>query len=133
MKVLIILFTIVLLLVGLPLMHGFLTFLCIDKLIAKSVAVPLFYLFIIPTWALAVIVFVVETYRQSFIRSPQQINNILLLGLFGLFAPTAGLVLSPISTELSPIVLAIVAVLGLFVGLLGAVSFQLIVHWVRNF
>ena len=65
--VLIILFAIILLLVGLPLVHGFLVFASLDNLAAIPTVKSFFYLFTTPVWAVVIMVFVFETYRRSFI------------------------------------------------------------------
>ena len=132
MKVLVILLSIIMLLVGLPWLHGFLALLSIEKLVTIPTAMSFFYLFTIPAWALAIMVFVIETYRRSFIRSPSRINNTMLLGLLGMIAPGAGLALSPVATDIGLVAFAGIAALGLFVGLLGAVLFNFIAGWVKQ-
>lgn len=124
MKVLTVLLSIVFLLLGLPLLHAFLAFLSIEKLALHPTAMSFFYLFTIPAWAVAIMVFVVETYRRGFIKSTSRISNTLMLGLFGMIAPVAGLALSPVAADLGLVVFAGIAVIGLFVGLLGAMLFN---------
>ena len=124
MKVLSILFSIVLLLAGLPILHGFFVSLSIDELVAHPTAMSFFYLFTIPAWAVAIMVFVVETYRRGFIRSRTWISNTLMLGLSGMIAPVAGLALSPVGADIGLLAFVGIAVIGLFVGLLGAVLFN---------
>ena len=132
MKVLATLLSILLLLVGLPLLHGFLAFLSIEDLSAIPNAMSFYYLFAIPAWVMAIIIFVMETYRRSFIRSQSGISNTLLLGLAGMLAPGAGMAISPVAAEIGLVSFAGIAVLGLFVGLLGAVLFNFTTNWIRK-
>jgi len=124
MKILTILILIVILLVGLPLLHGLLVFQSIEILVVHPTAMSFFYLFTIPAWAVAIMVFVVETYRRGFIRSRSKISNTIMLGLFGMVAPAAGFALSPVSADIGLLTFAGIAVIGLFVGLLGAVLYN---------
>ena len=132
MKALIILLSVVMLLVGLPLLHGFLVLASIKELATVSSAMSFFHLFTIPAWALVIIVFVIETYRRSFIRSRYRIGNTLMLGLSGLIAPTAGFALSPVAGDIGLPAFAGIAVLGFFVGLLGALLFNFVVGWIKK-
>ena len=129
MRTLIIFLAIVILLVGLPLLHGFLVFYSQEKLATIPAVKSFFYLFTIPAWVLVAVVFVVETYRRSFIPSRYRIGNTLMLGLSGLIAPTAGLALSPVAGDIGLPAFAGVAVLGFLVGLSGALSFNFITGW----
>jgi hypothetical protein len=113
------------LLTGLPLLHGFLVFSSIGEFLQVPSVQSLFYLFTIPAWAVVIMVFVVETYRRGFIPSKNRLSNTLLLGLMGMIAPTIGLALSPVGTDISLPAYAGVSALGLFAGLLGAVLFNL--------
>jgi hypothetical protein len=132
MKILIILLSIVFLLVGLPLLHGFLAFQSIDMLSVHPTTMSFFYLFTFPAWTLAIMVFVVEIYRRGFILKKSRINNTLMLGLLGMIIPTAGLALSPVGNDISLLVFVGIAVIGLFVGLLGAVLFQFTTGWIEK-
>ena len=132
MKVLTVLLSIIVLLVGLPLLHGIVTFLSIDRLAQHPTAMSFFYLFTIPAWAVAIMVFVVETYRRGFIRSTARISNTLMLGLFGMVAPVAGLALSPVAADIGLVVFAAISIIGLFVGLLGAVLFNFMASRIEN-
>lgn len=124
MKAILTLLTIILLLTGLPLLHGLLVSWSIEEILQVPSALSFFYLFTIPAWAVAIMVFVVETYRRSFIPSRNRISNILMLSLMGMIAPTIGLALSPVGADISLSAYAGVSALGLFVGLLGAVLFN---------
>jgi hypothetical protein len=132
MKTLIILLSIVMLLVGLPLLHGFFVLASFEELANVPSAKSFFYLFTIPAWTLVIIVFVVETYRRSFIRSRYRIGNTLMLGLSGLIAPTVGLALSPVAGDIGLPAFAGIAVIGFFVGLLGALLFNFVVGWIKK-
>ena len=132
MRVLIILFAIILLLVGMPLLHGFLVFASLNNLAAIPTVKSFFYLFTTPVWAVVIMVFVVETYRRSFIPSQPLINGTLMLGLLGLVAPGAGLALSPVIGKIGLSGFAGIAVLGMLVGVMGAVFFNLIVSWTNK-
>ena len=132
MKVFIALLSILSLLAGLPWLHGFLAGLFIDTLTSLPTAMSFFYLFTIPAWAVAIMVFVVETYRRSFIPSTSRINSTLMLGLLGMVAPDAGLALSPVVADIGPVAFAGIAALGFFVGLLGAVMFNLATSWIKK-
>ena len=125
MKAILIFLSITMLLTGLPLLHGFLVFSSIGEFLQVPSAQSLFYLFTIPAWAVVIMVFVVETYRRGFIPSKNRLSNTLLLGLMGMIAPTIGLALSPVGTDISLPAYAGVSALGLFAGLLGAVLFNL--------
>ena len=124
MKNLAIVFSIISLLICLPLLHGVLTYRSIDILEIHPAAMSFFYLFTFPAWAVAIMIFVVETYRRGFIRSRSRISNTLMLGLFGMIAPVAGLALSPVGDDIGIVAFAGIAVIGLFVGLLGAALFN---------
>lgn len=132
MKVLLTLLSIFMLLVGLPMLHGFVVFLSIENLSRIPTAMSFFYLFTIPAWAVAIMVFVVETYRRSFILSQSRISSTLMLGLLGMIGPGAGLALSPVASEIGLLAFVGTAVLGLFVGLLGAVLFNLTTGWINK-
>ena len=132
MKVSITLLSVFSLLVGLPWLHGFLALLFVEKLASLPTAMSFFYLFTIPAWAVAIMVFVVETYRRSFMPSQPRISNTLMLGLLGLVAPVAGLALSPVVADIGLAAFAGIAVLGFFVGLLGAVLFNLATSWIKK-
>jgi len=134
MKVIIILMSIIFLLVGLPWLHGFIVFQSITDLALESELQSFYYLFTIPAWAVSIMVFVVETYRRYFIFSEfNRISNVLVLGLFGLMAPVTGLALSPVGAEIELIAYAVIAMIGLVVGLLGAVLFNSIVARIVRF
>lgn len=124
MKVMLILLSIILLLTGLPLLQGLLVSWSIEEILQVPSALSFFYLFTIPAWAVAIMVFVVETYRRSFIPSEYRISNSQMLGLMGMIASATGLALSPVGADISLPAYAGVAALGLFVGLLGAVLFN---------
>jgi hypothetical protein len=132
MKVFIALLSIFSLLAGLPWLHGFLAGLLIDTLTSLPTAMSFFYLFTIPAWAVAIMVFAVETYRRSFIPSNSRINSTLMLGLLGMVAPTAGLALSPVVADLDPLAFAGVAGIGFMVGVFGAVLFNLASSWIKK-
>ena len=133
MKVFIFLLTIIFLLVGLPFLHGFLVFLSMEKLAEIPTLISFYYLFTTPVWAVAIMVFVVETYRRSFIPSKSKVSNTLMLGLLGLLAPGAGLALSPVAAEIGLVAFAGIALIGMLVGLLGAVIFNFITGWINKF
>ena len=132
MKTLVILLSIIMLLVGLPLLHGFLVILSIEKLTTIPTAMSFFYLFTVPAWTVVILVFVVETYRRSFVPSNSWVSNTMLLGLFGMIAPGVGFALSPVAADIDLIIFAGVAVLGFFVGLLGAVLFNFTTGWIKK-
>lgn len=132
MKVLVTLLSIVMLLVGLPLLHGLLVVLFIEQLALLPTTLSFFYLFTIPAWAVAIMVFVVETYRRSFIPSSLRISSTLMLGLLGMIAPAAGLALSPVVADIGLAAFIGIAVLGFLVGLLGAVLFNLATSWIKK-
>ncbi|MHC4221932.1 MAG: hypothetical protein ACYST9_05880 [Planctomycetota bacterium] len=132
MKTFLTLLSVLMLLVGLPLLHGFLVILSIEKLASNSTAMSFFYLFTIPAWTLVIMVFVIETYRRSFIRSRSRISGTLMLGLFGMIAPAVGLALSPVAADIGLVTFAGVAALGLFVGLFGAVLFKCSTGWIKK-
>ncbi len=124
MKVLVVLLSVVALLVSLPLLHAWVAFLSIDGLSQDPTIKSFFYLFTIPAWALAIMVFAVETYRRGFIPSTSRVSNTLMLGLLGMFAPAIGLALSPVAGNLGLMAFVMIALCGFFVGLLGAVLFN---------
>ena len=132
MRTILIFLTFILMLTGLPLLHGRLVLWSIDAFSQVTSALSFFHLFTIPVWAVAIMVFVVETYRRSFIPSESRISNILMLGLMGMIAPTTGLALSPVGAEISLVAYAGVAALGLLVGLLGAVLFNFTVSQINK-
>lgn len=132
MKVLAILILIVILLVGLPLLHGLLVFESLEEMVAHPTAMSFFYLFTIPAWAVAIMVFVVETCRRGFIRSRSRISNTLMLGLFGMVLPAAGLALSPVSADIGLQAFASIAMMGLVVGLSGAVLFNFVTSLIEK-
>lgn len=124
MKAMLIFLSITMLLTGLPLLHGFLVLSSIEEFLQVPSARSFFYLFTFPAWAVAIMVFVVETYRSSFIPSKKRIGSRLMLALMGMIMPTIGLALSPVGTDISLSAYAGVSTLGLLVGLLGAVLFN---------
>jgi len=132
MKVLIVLLSIFFLLAGLPILHGYLVFLSIDKQLLPPAAASFFYLFTIPSWAVAIMVFVVETYRRSFIQMRTWFSNTLILGIAGMIAPCIGLALSPVATDIKMQAYTGIATTGLVLGLLGAVIFNFIVSLTKN-
>lgn len=126
MKILIVVVSLGLLLVGLPLLQGRLVSLAFDEALSDPHSLSIFYLFIVPAWVLATAVYVVETYRRRIFGRNYKTGNIPLLGLLGLVLPTVGLALSPLAVELGLAVWAGVAVSGLVSGLLGALLFGLV-------
>ena len=132
MKAILILLTIILLLTGLPLLHGLLVSWSIEELLQVPSALSFFYLFTIPAWAVAIMVFVVETYRRSFIQSNLKISNTMMLGLLGMIAPTVGFGLSPVAIDIELVTFAGIAGLGLVVGLLGAALFNFATSWIKK-
>ena len=133
MKVLTILLSIFVLLAGLPLLHGFLVVLLIDELTRLPTTMSFFYLFTIPAWAVAIMVFVVETYRRSFIPSNSKISSTLMLGLLGMIAPVAGLAISPVASDIGLVTFIGIAALGFLAGLFGAVMFNLAISSINKF
>ena len=132
MKVMIYLLSVVVLLTGLPLLQAFLVFQNIEEFARVSSATSFFYLFTIPAWTLVIIIFVIETYRRSFIPSKFRMGNTLMLGLSGLIAPTAGFALSPVAGDIDLVAFAVIAVLGFLVGLLGALLFNFVVGRIKK-
>ena len=120
------------LLTGLPLLHGFLVFSSIGEFLQVHSVQSLFYLFTIPAWAVVIMVFVVETYRRGFIPSKNRLSNTLLLGLMGMIAPTIGLALSPVGTDIGLTAYAGIGMIGLLVGLLGALFFNFAMRWINK-
>ena len=132
MKIILTLLSIILLLAGLPLLQGLLIFWGIEEFLLVPSAMSFFYLFAIPAWTLSILVFVVETYRRSFIPSEYRISNTMMLGLMGMIAPTTGLALSPVGADIGLPAYAGVAALGLIVGLLGAVLFNFMISTIKK-
>jgi hypothetical protein len=125
MKTPLIAFSLGLLFVGLPLLHGRLVLLAFDGAFSDPHWLAIFYLFTVPAWVLATAVHVVETYRRRIIGRGFKTGNIPLLGLLGLVMPTVGLALSPLAGELDLAVWAGIAFFGLVSGLAGALLFGL--------
>ena len=126
MKIPITAFSLGLLFVGLPLLHGSLVFLAFENAVSDPHWLSIFYLFTVPAWVLANAVYAVETYRRSIVGRGFKTGNIPLLGLLGLVMPTVGLALSPLAGELGLVIWAGVAFAGLVSGLAGALLFGLV-------